>query len=206
MEVWLQMAGGKHIRTILQKRALVIHHGARLRRQLADGLIKSGWEVLEAEGRNDGMPILFDVHPTLIFLEVSTEQADSWETFHNIRLLTDTPVILLADQASGWVDQAIDNSNTVVVAESLSVTQILAIAKTLGKYSSTRALPSRRGVSSTTLIAPLQRLTSREVSAIDRALSQFCDADEVRLVVRGGRLKSIARLRRGPLGSGPASQ
>ena len=191
---------------IPRKRALMIHHNLRLRHQLADGLAESGWGVFEAESRTDGLPLLFDVRPDVIFLEVITRLDESWDTLRSIRLFTSAPVIILADQPSDAIERPVENSTAAALIESVPMERVVAVAKGLGKLSNRSAGISERCSKSTTLIASLRGLSGNEVLDIDRALPQVCERDEVCLISRRGRLRTIVRLANSSHNSGFASQ
>lgn len=69
-----------------------------MREQLGKGLAFSGWETFAAEGRADGLRLLYNVRPDLILLELPVDGTEAWETFSRIRLFTECPLMLFADQ------------------------------------------------------------------------------------------------------------
>jgi hypothetical protein len=190
---------------IPRKRALMIHHNLRLRHQLADGLAESGWGVFEAESRTDGLPLLFDVRPDIVFLEVITGLDESWDTLRSIRLFTNAPVIILADQLSDAIERPGEKGIPTALVESIPMERVVAVAKRLGKLSSRSTGISERCSKSTTLIASLRGLSSNEVLDIDRALPKVCERDEVCLIPRRGRLRAIVKLASNSLNSSFAS-
>ncbi len=80
-----------------KSRVVLIHSNRDVRRKLANGLVKARFEVLEAEGRSDGLPLIYQVRPVVIFLEVDEEREETWETCSRIQLFTNTPLVLLAE-------------------------------------------------------------------------------------------------------------
>jgi chemotaxis response regulator CheB len=124
-----------------RRRVLIIHHAGRMRNDLADSWMKAGWDVFEAEGRTDGLPLMFQLHPDLISLEVVAGQENSWDTLYSIRLLTLTPVVILTDGPPPSSDIIIENSEVIATSSPISVSKIISISKTLWKSVSQSAHP-----------------------------------------------------------------
>jgi CheY-like chemotaxis protein len=112
-------------------RVLVIHRDPDMRRQIKEGLVATGWEIYQAEGRVDGLPLMYQVQPDLIFLEVGPDGGESWETFFSIRLFTDRPAILLASQLPLPAYRSDCKYNALVLLEPVSVEAACAVAHAL---------------------------------------------------------------------------
>ncbi len=177
------------------KRALMIHHNPRVRRHVADRLAKSGWKVFEAEGRTNGLRLLFDVSPNLVFLEVIAGLNESWDTLRSIRLFTSAPVIVLAEQSMEAIAQSAQTAKSPIRIEPVSTGRVIAIAKAMDKFSNTSS--GKRYTKGKTFVASLQGLTEDEAQEADRSLRQICDGDDVRLILRGGRIQRFAKLPKG---------
>jgi chemotaxis response regulator CheB len=116
-----------------RKRVLIIHLASRMRRALAEGWMEAGWDVFEAEGRADGLPLMFQLHPDLISLEVVTGRDDSWDVLYSIRLLTLTPVVVLTDGPPPSSDLIIENCKLIATSSPVSISKIISISKAFWK-------------------------------------------------------------------------
>ncbi len=146
-------------------RILVILRDPDVRRKLVTLLGKAGYDVFQAEDRADGLPLLYEVQPSLIFLEVVAQQDENWETFSRIRLLTNTPIILLADQPLRTNEQSLEKENAFVLVQPLSSKAVLAQAKAVLK-------PSDGNVPrSTSIVASAARAPHMESQAPSEQLS-----------------------------------
>ncbi len=110
-------------------RVLVVVRNLNVRRKLATTLGRAGYDVFQAEDRTDGLPLLYEAQPDLIFLDVTARPDDTWETFSRIRLLTDTPIILLADRPPRETDQSLEEQNAFALLQPLSSKAVLTQAK-----------------------------------------------------------------------------
>ncbi len=146
-------------------RIVVILRHPDLRRKLATMLTKAGYDVFQAEDRVDGLPLLYQVQPNLIFLEVVAQQNASWETFSRIRLLTKTPVILLADQPPRRTDQSLEKENAFVLLQPFANKAAIAQAKAVLKQF------DESGWSSASQETPASRTPSDESSILPEQLS-----------------------------------
>lgn len=129
-----------------KKRMLLILRDTELRYQLASGLTKSGAIVFQAETRADGMPLLFRIRPDLIYLGAMVERGESWETFHRIRILTDTPIVILADQPAPAGERPRSKGNVLVLVQPFSIAEAIAKGKALERQAAARKhqSPSRK--------------------------------------------------------------
>ena len=134
-----------HAREKPKKRVLVIHHNDRIRQDLAHGWMKAGWDVFEAEGREDGLPLMFQLRPDLINLEVATGKEDAWDALYSIRLLAMTPVVVLTDGPPPPDDLIIENSKVIVTSQPIPVPKVISISKHFLKSICTQSLPGAAG-------------------------------------------------------------
>lgn len=145
---WCRMPLRKSNHNKPRKRVLIIHQAGRMRHALAQGWSKAGWDVFEAEGREDGLPLMFQLHPDLISLEVVTGRDDSWDALYSIRLLALTPVVVLTNGPPPSSDLIIENSQVIETCAGVSVAKIIssskAFWKTTCKLSSSVAEPPER--------------------------------------------------------------
>ena len=95
--------------------------------------MKARWDVFEAEGRADGLPLMFELRPDLISLEVVTGKDDSWDVLYSIRLLTLTPVVVLTDGPPPSSDLIIENSQILETGAHKSASKIISISKAFWK-------------------------------------------------------------------------
>lgn len=119
-------------------RVVLIHSNGELRRKLANGLTKAGYECFQAEVRADGLPLIFQVRPDLIFLEIVTHGNATWETFSRIRHFTDTPVIVTADQPPSPSHSFMAKENVLVLTQPISVAKAVSAARVSLKSSGTQ--------------------------------------------------------------------
>lgn len=183
-------------------RALVIHNDDDIRFQLEAGLSKSGYQVFLALGRVDGLPLMYEVKPHLIFLGVGQDHEDIWETFSRIRLLTDIPTVLLVDEIPPEARSAVSQPNTASLPAESPISTIMAQVKTfqdLLSSSSYQVVNDREGEEGTVPIregiVPLTFLCIEDLLAIDRALDQVRDLGEIRLTWRDGRVQTLEKLK-----------
>ena len=104
-----------------------------MRRALAEGWMKAGWDVFEAEGREDGLPLMFELHPDLICLEVVTGRNESWDALYSIRLLALTPVVVLTNGQLPPSDLIIENCKLIETSLPIPVSKIISVAKVFWK-------------------------------------------------------------------------
>lgn len=109
------------------RRALAIHHDSVTREQLRKCLVSSGWEVFAAEGRTSGLRLLYDVRPDLILLELMAG-GEGWEIFSLIRLFTDCPLILLAEEIPIHTYCPASKYNALVLLGQVPANDVSAIA------------------------------------------------------------------------------
>jgi two-component SAPR family response regulator len=173
-------------------RTLVIHQDIYTRRAVSEALTKLGWDVCEASGRSDGLPILYQVHPNLVILEIGDDEHLSWEIYFSIRLITDIPIILVSDHTLNIEPAHRDMPNMYVVAP-LSTPKLNWLVETRVKFSTHPTLRSSKQ-SKPQNIFPLHRLCSQQIKHIDKALLEVGDFGEVRLIFRNGQLRSVMKM------------
>lgn len=175
-------------------RALVIHKGGDIRCQLEAGLAKSGYQVFLALGRSDGLPLMYEVKPHLIFLGVGQDHEDIWETLSRIRLLTDIPIVLLVDDIPPEAGPAASQPNTAILPADCPISAIMEQAKTFQDLASS-SQQMMDGGENREEIVPLTFLCVEDLLAIDRALDQVRDLGEIRLTWRNGRVQTLEKLK-----------
>ncbi len=138
---WCHMPIRKTARGKPKKRILIIQPAGRTRHALAAGWMKAGWDVFEADGRADGLPLMFQLHPDLISLEIVAGRDDSWDALYSIRLLALTPVIVLTDRPPPTSDLMIKNCKLIVTTPHVSAAKIISISKPFWKSTCRPCLP-----------------------------------------------------------------
>lgn len=114
-----------------KRRVVLIHGNGDIRRKLASGLVRMRFEVFEAEGRADGLALLYQVRPAVILLQVDEAREETWETCSRIRLFTNTPMVLLATSRPGPLRQALTANNAEVVEPPISVASVVSAVNAL---------------------------------------------------------------------------
>ncbi len=78
------------------KKILVVDDEARMRKLVADFLVREGYEVLEAEDGEKAMDLFYaDKDIVLVILDVMMPKMDGWQTLKEIRESSQVPVIML---------------------------------------------------------------------------------------------------------------
>ena len=84
---------------------LVVDDESRMRKLIRDFLVKSGYEVLEAEDGEEAVDIFFTVkNIALIILDVMMPNMDGWQACREIRKQSGVPIIMLTAK-SGEADE-----------------------------------------------------------------------------------------------------
>jgi DNA-binding response OmpR family regulator len=165
-------------------------------------LKESGWSVVEAENRTDGLPLLYVAHPDTVFIEVITGSNESWDLLRSIRLFTSIPVIVLAEQSINTNVAATENIESVMLAKPVSTDWVVAIAKEMAEFSDISTSSAGRNTKGRTFVVALRGLTENEAQEIDQILRQICDGDDVRFILEGNRTRRFAKHPKGaPNGS-----
>jgi DNA-binding response OmpR family regulator len=174
------------------KRTLVIHQDPQKRQSIAEALTNLGWHVCQASGRSDGMPILYQIRPNLVILEIRPEERQSWDIYFSIRLITDTPIILVSEHTLDIEHIRHDTPNVYVVTP-LSIPKLAWVAETqLGPSSPSNPKTPKQSKPQTIFL--LHRLGSRQIKHIDKALLEVGDFGEVHLIFRNGHLRSVLKM------------
>ncbi len=182
----------KHVRVVL------IGADIEMRRKLMKCFSDRGDQVFEAEGRADGMPLIYEIHPDLIYLEVIAGVEESWETFFRIRLFTDIPIVLLADQLPESSYRSLGGNNALVLLQPIDPSKAVAKGKGLCRLSAGTRTPVKASESAERVEPQPRVLKAFEVLAIDRALEEVGNRGEVRLIISQGKLRFMTKLKTQP--------
>ena len=75
---------------------LVVDDEARMRKLVKDFLVKSSYDVMEAEDGSQALDIFYEQKDiALIILDVMMPKLDGWEVCREIRQYSNVPVIML---------------------------------------------------------------------------------------------------------------
>lgn len=201
-----------------RNQVLIIDHDRERAREIAGCLEDAGYHVRQAAGRADGLPLLYQTRPDLILLQIPPFSDDGWETLSRIRLLTDTPLVLMiarlsrADRARGAELGVNDFLEEPTPAAVLAQVQ----ARLRRSRPPPKPMPQRAAAP---IPNPLRSfdggfdwaqpkvyterseraqdrfLTPPQLKQIDLALEDIGASGEVRLIVQQGRLRFIAKMR-----------
>jgi diguanylate cyclase (GGDEF)-like protein len=170
-----------------KSRVVLIHGDRDVRRKLASGLARMRFEVFEAEGRVDGLALIYQVRPAVIFSEVDEAREETRELCSRIRLFTNTPMVLLATSRPTALRDALTAENASVLEPPFSVARAVSAADALLHPQVDRGAFARPGdpvvstVGRTTDSALQDQLTwlSALLSKIKRAPSHDQIADSI---------------------------
>ena len=88
------------VRYMDRLKILVVDDESRMRKLVRDFLVKSNFEVLEAEDGSQAVDIFFaDNDVALIILDVMMPKMDGWEVCREIRAYSKVPIIMLTAKA-----------------------------------------------------------------------------------------------------------
>ena len=88
------------VRYMDRLKILVVDDESRMRKLVRDFLVKSNFEVLEAEDCSQAVDIFFaDKDVALIILDVMMPKMDGWEVCREIRAYSKVPIIMLTAKA-----------------------------------------------------------------------------------------------------------
>ena len=88
------------VRYMDRLKILVVDDESRMRKLVRDFLVKSNFEVLEAEDGSQAVDIFFaDKDVALIILDVMMPKMDGWEVCRKIRAYSKVPIIMLTAKA-----------------------------------------------------------------------------------------------------------
>jgi DNA-binding NtrC family response regulator len=188
---YTRMSQNQRRLTSKRMRVLVISHDPEMRRNLTQGLHEAGHQVFDVDNRIDAMRLMYEMQPDLIFLQVATGLNESMETFAGIRLVTDTPVVLLADQSLSPAFAELRKRNALVLVQPIVIAQAIAKAQVFFRSTKVQARQAQYGKD------PLEPglLKGHEILAIDRALEEVGNGGQVRLIMCRGQLRFLAKLK-----------
>ncbi len=111
-------------------RILVILRDLERRGEIALALERAGYVVEQAADQKDGLRTMYLIHPDLIVLDLSGETEAGWETYERIRLITDTPLILIGSPVDAFDPRAgLDAQRIGFVEYPPSAQRVLDLAK-----------------------------------------------------------------------------
>ena len=105
---------------------LLIDQDRAWRSELTGYLEQAGFQVYQAAGCQYGLPLMFETHPVMVFLEIESKSDEGWETLSRIRDLTDIPVVLMKEhvQESDRERAAAQGANTCLT-KPISTTKLV---------------------------------------------------------------------------------
>lgn len=82
---------------------LVVDDEARMRKLVKDFLLKSNYEVIEAEDGSQALDLFYEKKDiALIILDVMMPKLDGWEVCREVRQYSKVPIIMLTAKADEW--------------------------------------------------------------------------------------------------------
>lgn len=121
---------------------LVVDDESRMRKLVKDFLVKSNYEVLEAEDGNRALDIFFEEKDiALIILDVMMPNMDGWQVCREIRNFSKIPIIMLTakgderDELQGF-QLGVDEYITKPFSPKILVARVEAILRRTGQNSS----------------------------------------------------------------------
>jgi len=155
---------------MLGTRILVIEDDLHIRRMMRDLLTRAGSQVSSASDGPGGLQTLFSERPDLVILDVNMRASDGWRTLKEMRVMTETPVIILGASSEAGAS-----------ARALS----MGAAEFIGKPFKARALLARtRNV--------LERRNGRKGKRLTAGYADSylsVDLEKNRVMVRGERIQ-----------------
>ena len=129
-----------------RKKILVVDDESRMRKLVRDFLVRSNFEVVEAENGEQAVEIFFeDKNIHLIVLDVMMPRMDGWQTCKQIREYSKVPIIMLTaksderDELQGF-DLGVDEYITKPFSPKILVARIEAILRRTTQYNKTEKL------------------------------------------------------------------
>ena len=118
---------------------LVVDDESRMRKLVKDFLVKSNYEVVEAEDGEQALDIFFEQNDIdLIILDVMMPKMDGWQTCREIRAESKVPIIMLTakgdeqDELKGF-DLGVDEYISKPFSPKILVARVEAILRRSGK-------------------------------------------------------------------------
>ena len=82
-------------------KVLIVDDEPRMRRLVKDFLVKSGYQVLEAENGSQALDIFYtNKDLSLIILDVMMPEIDGWQVCKEIRSISKIPIIMLTARST----------------------------------------------------------------------------------------------------------
>lgn len=129
-----------------KKRILVVDDESRMRKLVRDFLVRSDFEVLEAENGEQAVELFFeDKNIDLIVLDVMMPRMDGWQTCKQIREYSKVPIIMLTarsderDELQGF-ELGVDEYITKPFSPKILVARIEAILRRTTSYTKSEKL------------------------------------------------------------------
>ena len=126
--------------TMDRKRILIVDDESRMRKLVRDFLVRSNFEVVEAENGEQAVEIFFeDKNIDLIVLDVMMPRMDGWQTCKQIREYSKVPIIMLTaksderDELQGF-ELGVDEYITKPFSPKILVARIEAILRRTIQY------------------------------------------------------------------------
>lgn len=121
---------------------LIVDDESRMRKLVADFLVREGFQVLEAGDGLEALDIFYDEKDiALIILDVMMPKMDGWQTCREIRKSSKTPIIMLTarsderDELQGF-DLGVDEYISKPFSPKILVARVEAILRRTSGYSS----------------------------------------------------------------------
>ena len=122
-----------------KRKILVVDDESRMRKLVKDFLVKSNYEVVEAEDGEQALDIFFEQNDIdLIILDVMMPKMDGWQTCREIRAESKVPIIMLTakgdeqDELKGF-DLGVDEYISKPFSPKILVARVEAILRRSGK-------------------------------------------------------------------------
>ena len=132
--------------TMDRKRILIVDDESRMRKLVRDFLVRSNFEVVEAENGEQAVEIFFeDKNIDLIVLDVMMPRMDGWQTCRQIREYSKVPIIMLTaksderDELQGF-ELGVDEYITKPFSPKILVARIEAILRRTIQYNKVEKL------------------------------------------------------------------
>lgn len=123
-----------------RKRILIVDDESRMRKLVRDFLVRSNFDVVEAENGEQAVEIFFeDKNIDLIVLDVMMPRMDGWQTCRQIREYSRVPIIMLTaksderDELQGF-ELGVDEYITKPFSPKILVARIEAILRRTTQY------------------------------------------------------------------------
>lgn len=172
---------------------LLFDQGAPTCSEIAAHLEQAGYCVTHAASGKEGLEILYQVHPDLIFMDLKAPPDAGWEMLARIRLFTDTQAIVRLNQIAPCdVDRASALGHTELIQDSVPPDQWMVAVKE--QLANRPRLHKRRKIKAAPPLA-LKYINMSEIVQVDRALAEVGERGEVHLIKDRGQLRYIVRVK-----------